>query len=102
MPRARSSGAASISSYALNFAPPRSASTLVIAEVNDVLPWSTWPMVPMLTCGLFLSNFCFAINCYLHRLQEAAVTLLLNAINATLAGELQLPGQCGRQSSDTA
>ena len=26
-----------------------------------VLPWSTWPMVPTLTCGLVRSNFCFAM-----------------------------------------
>ncbi|WP_282120877.1 hypothetical protein, partial [Ruegeria atlantica] len=26
-----------------------------------VLPWSTWPIVPMLTCGLLRSNFSFAI-----------------------------------------
>jgi hypothetical protein len=41
IPRAFSSGAASIWSYALNWAPPVSASTLVIAAVSDVLPWST-------------------------------------------------------------
>ena len=38
-----------------------SASTLVIAAVSEVLPWSTWPMVPMFRCGLFRSNFAFAI-----------------------------------------
>ena len=26
-----------------------------------VLPWSTWPMVPMLQWGLFLSNLALAI-----------------------------------------
>jgi hypothetical protein len=41
MPRAFSSGALSIWSYAVNVAPPVSASTLVIAAVSDVLPWST-------------------------------------------------------------
>jgi len=34
---------------------------LVIAAVNDVLPWSTWPIVPMFTCGLLRSNLPFAI-----------------------------------------
>jgi hypothetical protein len=38
-------------------APPVSARTLVIAAVSVVLPWSTWPIVPMLQCGLFRSNF---------------------------------------------
>ena len=38
MPRARSSGALSIWSYAVYVAPPVSASTFVIAAVNDVLP----------------------------------------------------------------
>ena len=44
MPRAFSSGAASICSYALN-----SPKYFVIAAVIDVLPWSTWPIVPMFT-----------------------------------------------------
>ena len=35
--------------------------TIVIAAVKVVLPWSTWPMVPMFTCGLLLSNFALAI-----------------------------------------
>ena len=61
MPRAFSSGALSIWSYAVNVAPPVSASTLVIAAVSDVFPWSTCPIVPMLQCGLFRSNFAFAI-----------------------------------------
>src|SRR5580700_8864198 len=61
MPRAFSSGALSIWSYAVNVAPPVSASTLVIAAVSDVLPWSTWPIVPMLQCGFVRSNFAFAI-----------------------------------------
>jgi len=29
------------------------------------LPWSTWPIVPMLQCGLVLSNFSFAILVHL-------------------------------------
>ena len=33
----------------------------MIAAVSVVLPWSMWPMVPMLTCGLVRSNFFFAI-----------------------------------------
>src|SRR5277367_6801341 len=61
MPRAFSSGALSIWSYAVNVAPPVSASTFVIAAVSDVLPWSTWPIVPTLQCGLFRSNFAFAM-----------------------------------------
>src|SRR5262245_32249688 len=61
MPRARSSGALSIWSYAVYVAPPVSARTFVIAAVNDVLPWSTWPIVPTLQCGFVRSNFAFAI-----------------------------------------
>src|SRR3546814_7306050 len=57
-----SSGARSIWSYAVNFAPPASASTFVIAAVRDVLPWSTWPIVPMLQCGFVRSNFAFAMT----------------------------------------
>ena len=33
----------------------------MIAAVSVVLPWSMWPIVPMLTCGLVRSNFFFAI-----------------------------------------
>lgn len=29
---------------------------MVRAAVSVVLPWSTWPMVPMLTWGFFRSN----------------------------------------------
>ncbi len=41
IPRAFSSGAASISAYFFAVAPPDFASTIVIAAVNVVLPWST-------------------------------------------------------------
>ena len=56
MPRAFSSGAASIWSYDLY-----SPKYLVIAAVSDVLPWSTCPIVPTFTCGFVRSNFAFAI-----------------------------------------
>jgi hypothetical protein len=41
IPRAFSSGALSIESYAAKVAPPVSARTFVIAAVSVVLPWST-------------------------------------------------------------
>src|SRR5262245_16340535 len=41
---------------------PLSAATLVSAAVRVVLPWSTWPIVPTLTCGLLRSNFALAIR----------------------------------------
>ena len=31
-----------------------------MAAVRLVLPWSMWPIVPMLTCGLVRSNFFLA------------------------------------------
>src|SRR5204863_10108566 len=37
------------------------ASTIVIAAVNVVLPWSTCPIVPTFTCGFVRSYFCFAM-----------------------------------------
>src|SRR5215510_2049779 len=37
-----------------------SCSTLVIAAVRVVLPWSMCPMVPMFTCGLVRSNLALA------------------------------------------
>src|SRR5690606_18037589 len=61
MPRAFSSGARSIASYALNSPPKRSAPTFVSAAVSVVLPWSTWPIVPTFTWGLVRSNLPFAI-----------------------------------------
>src|SRR5262245_5532466 len=62
MPRAFSSGAASIWSYALASPPNLAASTDVIAAVNVVLPWSTCPIVPTFACGLVRSNFAFDIS----------------------------------------
>src|SRR5918998_3903992 len=60
MPRCFSSGALSIWSKATSrFAGSSGtllARTFVIAAVRVVLPWSTWPMVPTLRCGLFLSK----------------------------------------------
>src|SRR6516162_774924 len=61
MPRAFSSGALSIWSYAVNVAPPVSARTFEIAAVSDVLPWSTCPIVPMLQCGFVRSNLPLAM-----------------------------------------
>ena len=62
MPRAFSSGAASIWSYALASPPNSLLSTVVIAAVSVVLPWSTWPIVPTFTWGLVRSNLPFAIS----------------------------------------
>src|SRR5712692_9689980 len=62
IPRSRSSGALSIESNGRNCTLGlRLASTLVIAAVSVVFPWSMCPMVPILTCGLTRSNFSFAI-----------------------------------------
>src|SRR5258708_36709157 len=61
IPRSRSSGALSIVSNARYSASPLRARYLVIAAVRLVLPWSIWPIVPMLTCGLVRSNFFLAI-----------------------------------------
>src|SRR6059036_881317 len=62
IPRSFSSGALSIWSNGVKSARPLSASTLVIAAVRLVLPWSMWPIVPMFTCGLVRSNFFLAIS----------------------------------------
>src|SRR6478609_7387516 len=61
IPRSRSSGALSIVSKAWYSASPLRARYLVIAAVRLVLPWSMWPIVPILTCGLVRSNFFLAI-----------------------------------------
>ena len=49
-------GSFTISSNLEALAPPFVANTAVIAAVVVVLPWSTCPMVPILTWGLVLSN----------------------------------------------
>src|SRR5688572_24033958 len=65
IPRSRSSGALSIESKARYSAEPFSARYLLIAAVRLVLPWSMWPIVPMLTWGLLRSNFFLAMSCSL-------------------------------------
>src|SRR5690348_16868800 len=72
MPRSRSSGALSIWSKATYLEPPALASTLVIAAVSVVLPWSMCPIVPTFTCGLFRTNFCFPIAHYLLKIPARA------------------------------
>jgi hypothetical protein len=49
IPRSFSSGAESMEEKSFFSARPFSERTLVIAAVKVVLPWSTWPIVPMLT-----------------------------------------------------
>src|SRR3954465_12070841 len=61
MPRAFSSGAASIGCVALGSPANFFDSTVVIAAVSVVLPWSTCPIVPTFTCGLVRSNLPFAM-----------------------------------------
>src|SRR6202035_1612056 len=41
---------------------PRSARTFVIAAVRVVFPWSTWPIVPMLRCGLSRMYACLVMT----------------------------------------
>ena len=69
MPRLISSGALSIRSNELNVVAvgSASASTLVMAAVSVVLPWSTWPMVPMFRCGLVRRNSCLLMMMFLVR-----------------------------------
>src|ERR1700740_2774946 len=50
-----------MSSYFFTSPPYLAASTIVIAAVSVVLPWSTCPIVPTFTCGLVRSNFALAI-----------------------------------------
>src|SRR5215207_2678126 len=41
---------------------PLSADSLVRAAVVVVFPWSTWPIVPTLTCGFVRSNLALAMT----------------------------------------
>src|SRR3954471_20599697 len=77
MPRSRSSGALSIESNARYSALPFSARYFEIAAVRLVLPWSMWPIVPMLTCGLVRSNFFLATRPF-HSLQARLRRIVLD------------------------
>src|SRR5437867_12446217 len=72
MPRAFSSGALSIVSNARYCASPFRARYFVIAAVRVVLPWSMWPIVPTLTCGLVRSNRFLPIVLSFRKLASAA------------------------------
>src|SRR5262249_5300741 len=82
IPRSRSSGALSIESNdrncTLGFCLD---STLVMAAVTVVLPWSVCPIVPLFTCGLVRSNFSLATfqidssACPLQKLVSSAASL---------------------------
>src|SRR5205807_627067 len=87
MPRSRSSGALSIWSKAMYLlAALALASTLVMAAVSVVLPWSMCPMVPTFTCGFVRSNFFFAIS------QMAPSTILCDqSAKIKLAIDMQQP-----------
>src|SRR3984957_12937874 len=62
MPRCFSSGALSIWSKGVNdVVGSLSWSTLVMAAVSVVLPWSMCPIVPTFTWGFVRSNFCLAM-----------------------------------------
>src|SRR4029078_12277769 len=96
MPRAFSSGALSIWSKAdasLMFV-YLSCSTLVIAAVSVVLPWSMCPMVPMLTCGFVRSNLALATEAP----SSLFATLVCGALRGFyhVGGVLVRPNFCGR------
>src|ERR1035437_7358382 len=105
MPRSRSSGALSIESKARNSAPPLRARYLVIAAVSVVLPWSMWPIVPMLTCGLVRSNFFFAIAATPSLLLRAGLDWsnsgLLNELGRQVGGDLGVVRQLHRVTGAT-
>src|SRR5262245_10775503 len=79
------SDALATSSYGTNFAQPLSAATLVRAAVRVVLPWSMWPMVPTLTCGLDRSNFSLAMSFVLPSLYPLASTAVTHVSEPALA-----------------
>src|SRR5262249_34449680 len=78
IPRAFSSGALSIWSYAMNWPPCVSAITFVSAAVSVVFPWSTCPIVPTFTCGLLRSNFSFDMARILQKKSGNDLELMLN------------------------
>src|SRR4051812_2629407 len=90
MPRSRSSGALSIVSKARYSAEPFSARYLLIAAVRLVLPWSIWPIVPMLTCGLLRSNFFLAMLALLPCLLGPLDLGLLDELGGDRCGDLRV------------
>ena len=66
-------GKTTLTAAIMKVPPNVSAITFVNAAVSVVLPWSTCPIVPTFTCGLFRSNLCFAMRVFLPAsLDEAA------------------------------
>src|SRR5262245_10094441 len=80
MPRAFSSGALSIWSYAMNVPPCFAAITFVSAAVSVVFPWSTCPIVPTFTCGFVRANFSLDTAVYLFLNWELTLRRLRGAI----------------------
>src|SRR6187397_2432010 len=97
MPRAFSSGAASIWSYALNSPPKRSAPILVSAAVSVVLPWSTWPIVPTFTCGLVRWNFSLDIVVSCFYLLMRGKSVLLDALVGDVVRRLRVVVELHRE-----
>ncbi len=60
----------------------------MIAAVSDVLPWSTWPIVPTLQCGFVRANFSLAIG-----------SLRLTSLNS---GQRGGGGRCAHPESELA
>src|SRR5512143_732574 len=89
MPRSRSSGALSIESKARYSLLPFKARYLVIAAVRLVLPWSMWPIVPTLTCGLVRSNFFLAISLFDSLLKPVARDRSILPLDPALGDELR-------------
>src|SRR4029078_12972331 len=72
--------------------PPNLAdSTVVIAAVSVVLPWSTWPIVPTLMCGLVRSHFPFAIFPLLTKSQDLQKLVPMAGIGPATS---PLPREC--------
>src|SRR5262249_29469962 len=61
LPFSRTPPPLAIPSYVDTRPPKRCAWRALMAAVKVVLPWSMWPMVPTLTCGLVRANTSFAM-----------------------------------------
>src|SRR5919198_755120 len=61
---------------------------------SGALPWSMWPMVPMLTCGLVRSNFAFATVCP-PRTVLVRTPCSGSVFRPVRAGAVQLPQRVG-------
>src|SRR5688572_6817687 len=78
---------------------PLSADTFVSAAVRVVLPWSTCPIVPTFTCGLFRSNLALAMVVLQIPYGVVSVTTTRSAGHLSIRASARHTGPCVPRSA---